>query len=47
MRWLSFEVKAKESYSGWAKFPAPPANVEKVTIVIPKTPPFEDVPIAK
>jgi hypothetical protein len=43
----SFRVKPKESYAAWAKFPAPPANVEKITVVIAKTPPFEDVPIAK
>jgi len=44
---MSFRVKPKESYAAWAKFPAPPANVEKITVVIAKTPPFEDVPIAK
>jgi hypothetical protein len=44
---MSFRVKPKESYAAWAKFPAPPANVEKITVVIAKTPPFEDVVIAK
>lgn len=44
---MSFRVKPKESFSAWAKFPAPPADVEKITVVIAKTPPFEDVPIAK
>jgi len=44
---MSFRVKPKESYAAWAKFPAPPANVEKITVVIAKTPPFEDVTIAK
>jgi hypothetical protein len=43
----SFRVKPKETYTAWAKFPAPPANVEKITVVIAKTPPFEDVPIGK
>jgi hypothetical protein len=43
----SFRVKPKESYAAWAKLPAPPANVEKVTVVIAKTPPFEDVVIGK
>lgn len=43
----SFRVKPKESWSGWAKFPAPPANVEKITVVIGKTPPFEDIVIGK
>jgi len=44
---MSFQVKAKESFSAWAKFPAPPPDVEKITVVIAKTPPFEDVPITK
>lgn len=44
---MSFRVKPKESFSAWAKFPAPPADVEKITVVIAKTPPFEDVPITK
>jgi hypothetical protein len=43
----TFHLKAKESFSAWAKFPAPPANVEKVTVVIAKTPPFEDIPVTK
>lgn len=43
----SFRVKPKESWTAWAKFPAPPANVEKITVVIGKTPPFEDVAIGK
>ena len=43
----TFRVKPKDSYAAWAKFPAPPANVEKITVVIAKTPPFEDVPIGK
>lgn len=43
----SFRLKPKESYSAWAKFPAPPASVEKITVVIAKTPPFEDVAIGK
>ena len=30
----------------WAKFPAPPANVGKITVVIPHFAPMDDVPIA-
>jgi hypothetical protein len=30
----------------WAKFPAPPANVVKITIVVPHFAPMDDVPIA-
>lgn len=29
----------------WAKFPAPPASVKKINLIIPKVLPFEDVPI--
>jgi hypothetical protein len=36
-------LKPKETLSVWAKFPAPPAGVDKITVVIAKTPPFEDV----
>ena len=43
----SFRVKPNQSYAAWAKFPAPPASVEKITVVIAKTPPFEDVAIGK
>lgn len=31
----------------WAKFPAPPEGVQKVTLVMPKFSPMEDVPISK
>lgn len=30
----------------WAKFPAPPVNVGKITIVVPHFAPMDDVPIA-
>ena len=30
----------------WAKFPAPPASVGKITIVVPHFAPIDDVPIA-
>jgi hypothetical protein len=30
----------------WAKFPAPPENVEKITVVIPHFIPMDDVPIS-
>lgn len=38
------DLKANGAISVWAKFPAPPAGVDKITIVVAKTPPFEDVP---
>ncbi len=31
----------------WAKFPAPPANSNKITIHIPHFAPFEDIPISQ
>ncbi len=31
----------------WAKFPAPPADVSKISVVIPHFAPMDDVPIAK
>ena len=40
-------LDADQAFSPWAKFPAPPPNVEKVTVVVAKTPPFENIPIAK
>ncbi|HYU99714.1 MAG TPA: hypothetical protein VE977_12860 [Pyrinomonadaceae bacterium] len=37
----------KETVSTWAKFPAPPADVDKVTLYLPGAPPIEDVAIGK
>jgi hypothetical protein len=31
----------------WAKFPAPPDDVQKITVEVPHFPPFEDVPITR
>jgi hypothetical protein len=31
----------------WAKFPAPPASSQKITVYIPNFPPFEDVPVSQ
>jgi hypothetical protein len=31
----------------WAKFPAPPEDVQKITVEIPHFPPIEDVPITR
>ena len=33
------------SYTWWAKYPAPPADVKKINYITPLAPPFEDVPI--
>lgn len=40
-------VGGGQTLSTWAKFPAPPADVTKVSVVIPGVPPFEDVPISQ
>ena len=41
-----FELEAGASRSGWAKFPAPPAGVDKISVYLPGAPPFEGVTIA-
>jgi Cu/Ag efflux protein CusF len=33
--------------NGWAKFPAPPDDVQKISVVIPHFSPMDDVPISK
>jgi len=39
------DVKEGSQVNFWAKFPAPPADVQKVTIEIPHFQPIDDVPI--
>ena len=39
------DMKAKTQMQLWAKFPAPPENIQKVTVEIPHFIPVEDVPI--
>jgi hypothetical protein len=39
-------VGAGQQRANWAKFPAPPATTKKISINIPKFPPFEDVALA-
>jgi len=43
---LSIDIPANGSYVWYAKYPAPPADVKKISVYTPYTPPFEDVPIA-
>ncbi len=38
-------LSPSSSYKVWAKFPAPPIEVDSVSIYIPGTPPIEDVRI--
>lgn len=40
-------VDPKQSANLWARFPAPPEGVEKVSVVIPHFLPLDDVPISK
>lgn len=39
------KLAANASKAGWAKFPAPPADVTAITVYLPSAPPFERVPI--
>jgi hypothetical protein len=34
------------AYTFWAKYPAPPADIKKVSLYTPLTPPFDNVPIS-
>jgi hypothetical protein len=38
-------LPAGGSHTWWAKYPAPPADIKKITLITPLTTPFEDVPI--
>lgn len=40
------DIQPGSSKSLWAKFPAPPANVQKISVVIPHFGPMDDVPIS-
>lgn len=39
-------LKPGEQRSNWAKFPAPPPTSTKISLMLPKFPPLEDVPVA-
>ena len=40
-------LKPGESRANWAKFPAPPPSSIKISLTLPKFPPFEDIPVAQ
>jgi hypothetical protein len=40
-----FKLEPNGSKAGWVKVPAPPAEVQKISVYLPGAPPFEDVPI--
>lgn len=39
-------IPAGQQRGNWAKFPAPPASSNKISLHIPSFPPFEDVPVS-
>jgi hypothetical protein len=40
-------IASKSRANLWAKFPAPPAEVSKITVVVPHFTPMEDLPIGQ
>ena len=42
---LGVDLAGGQGWLWWAKYPAPSADVTKITLVTPIAPPFEDVPI--
>jgi hypothetical protein len=44
--YITARVKKDATYTWWAKFPAPPADVTAVSFYTPIAPPFEDIPIS-
>ena len=45
--WQGVTLTAGQSLNAWAKFPAPPVEVETIAVYLTDVPPFEDVPIVK
>lgn len=41
------DIPAKSRGNVWAKFPAPPDDVQKISIVVPHFGPIDDVPISR
>ena len=41
------DVKPGERLVAWARFPAPPTDVQKISLVIPHFPPMDDIAIGK
>ncbi|HUF90486.1 MAG TPA: hypothetical protein VMR66_10980 [Gemmatimonadota bacterium] len=44
-KYLNVSLDPGATSTWWAKFPAPPASENTIDLVIPDTPPFEDIPI--
>jgi hypothetical protein len=43
----AIKLEGGKTISTWAKYPAPPAGVDKVSVYLPGVAPFEDVPLSK
>jgi hypothetical protein len=43
----AIKLAGGQTLNTWAKYPAPPENVQKVSAYLPGVAPFEDVPISK
>lgn len=43
---VSADIAKGGTYLWWARYPAPPADVKKVSYFTPLTPPFDNIPIA-
>jgi len=43
--YTNVDLEKGGSYTWWAKYPAPPADVTSISFYTPFAPPFEDVPI--
>ena len=41
------DIKPGETTNLWARFPAPPDTVQKITVIVPHFQPMDDVPISK
>jgi hypothetical protein len=41
------DVDPKSRVNLWARFPAPPENVEKIGVVVPRFSPMDDVPLSR
>jgi hypothetical protein len=41
------DIAAKSRANLWARFPAPPDNVEKIGVVVPHFSPMDDIPLSK
>jgi hypothetical protein len=44
---VGITLAAKQVVNTWAKFPAPPPDVELITVYLPGAPPFEEVVLAR